>query len=159
MAPRPSEHGFTLLEMLVAVALWLTLGGALLVITQSILAQTQIMGDRRTAYRQLSHLTETWNAEATSALALFVPPQDILGVDNADGHELDFYSRDASRIGHFWAYRWDVSAKTLTRYAFAHPGDAPTSDPPLSGITAFHAVRRPASAIVRLFLAGYAPHD
>lgn len=160
MGPRAGERGFTLIEVVIAVALWIVLGGALLYLTQGLLAQTQTLAAQRSAYEQLTRLVDTFDAEATSSLAIFIPPADVLGNDNSDGHELDFYSRDAQRLGHFWAYRWDQPTSTLQRYTYAQPGaEASAGDPPLHGITAFQATRLPASTISRPFLAGYAARD
>jgi hypothetical protein len=160
MAPRPGERGFTLVEMLVATGIWIVLGGTLLYVTQGLLSDAKVVTAQQSAYTELTHLLEVWESEATSSLAIFVPSTDVLGFDNSDGHELDFYSRDAARQGHFWAYRWDADALTLQRYAYSVPGRPATpSDPPVTGITAFSAVRLAASTIARPFLAGYVPRD
>ncbi|MGH7662436.1 MAG: type II secretion system protein, partial [Vulcanimicrobiaceae bacterium] len=101
MAPRPGEQGFTLVEMLVATGVWIVLGGTLLYVTQGLLGDAKLVASQQSSYMQLTRLIETWEAEATSSLAIFVPSTDVLGTDNSDGHELDFYSRDAARAGHF----------------------------------------------------------
>jgi type II secretory pathway pseudopilin PulG len=158
--PRSDERAFTLVEVLAATALWTVLGGALLYVTQTLIAQTREIAAQQAAYVQLTHLTETWDAESSSALAIFIPPSDVLGDDNADGHELDFYSRDAARYGHFWAYRWDRASAALQRYTYAAPGaPAAQSDPPVLGITNFAAIRKLASTLRQPFLGGYAPRD
>lgn len=160
MARRPGEQGFTLVEMFVATGVWIVLGGTLLYVTQGLLSDAKLITSRQSAYVELAHLIETWEAEATSALAIFVPSKDVLGSDNTDGHELDFYSRDASREGHFWAYRWDARTQTLQRYTYRVPGTTATpSDPAVTGITAFTAVRKLASTVAQPFLAGYVPRD
>jgi len=160
MRPHPGERGFTLIEVVIAAGVAVALGAALLYLTRVMLWGSKVMAAQQAAYIQLTHLLETWDAESTSSLAIFVPVSDVLGGSNADGHELDFYSRDASRLGHFWAYRWDPSSSTLQRYTYATPGSVPTAtDPPLSGILAFQAVRKPASNLAPAFLAGYVAHD
>ena len=160
MGPRPGERGFTLVEVVIAAALWIVLGGALLYMTTGLFEQTRALTAQRAAYEQLTRLVDSLDAEATSSLAIFTPQADVLGADNSDGHELDFYSRDAQRMGHFWAYRWDATTATLQRYTYAHPGgEATASDPPLQGITAFHASRLPAGAISQPFLGGYVARD
>jgi type II secretory pathway pseudopilin PulG len=160
MAPRPGEQGFTLVEMLVATGVWIVLGGTLLYVAQGLISDAKLVASQQNAYVELTHLIDTWQAEATSALAVFVPTNDVLGSDNSDGHELDFYSRDAERRGHFWAYRWDARVHTLQRYTYSVPGTvASPSDPPLPGITAFSATKKLASTIVGPFLGGYVPRD
>lgn len=157
---RCGESAFTLIEVLAAVGICAVLGGALLYAMQGMMAAARQTASQQHAYVQLSHLIETWNAEASSALAIFVPSRDVLGTDNSDGHELDFYSRDASRAGHFWAYRWERSASTLQRYTYSVPGQTATaSDPALSGITAFSASRKAASSLGPAFANGYAARD
>ena len=143
-----------------ASALWVVLCGALLYVTQGLIAAARQMSAQQKAYMQLAHLIETWDAESSSALAIFVPPQDVHGSDNSDGHEVDFYSRDASGNGRFWAYGWQHAGATLQRYTYTVPGGSVSgSDPPITGITTFTATRRSASAIGAPFLGGYVPRD
>jgi type II secretory pathway pseudopilin PulG len=157
---RSDERGFTLVELLAASAIWIVICGALLYVVQTLLASARQIGDQQNAYIQLTHLTETWDAESSSAFAIFVPPGDVHGADNSDGHEVDFYSRDAAGAAHFWAYDWERTTSSLQRYTYATPGGAAVaSDPAIAGITAFSAVRRPASAIQEPFLGGYVPRD
>src|SRR5579863_7575180 len=158
--PRSSERGFTLIEVLVAAGIWIVLGGAFLFVMQGMLGAARAASTQQHAYVSLTQLIETLDAESSSALAIFVPPSDVLGTNNRDGHELDFYSRDALRYGHFWAYRWDRGASTLQRYTYSAPGSAATpSDPPLSGITSFTATRKLASSLGSAFANGYVTRD
>jgi len=158
--PRSSERGFTLVEVLAATGLWIVLGGTLLFVTQGLLGAARAGATQQRAYVALTQLIETLDAESSSALAIFVPPRDVLGTSNADGHELDFYSRDASRNGRFWAYRFDRTASTLQRYAYSAPGSAAmTSDPPLHGITSFAAIRKSVSSLSVPFANGYVTRD
>ncbi|MGA3038947.1 MAG: prepilin-type N-terminal cleavage/methylation domain-containing protein [Vulcanimicrobiaceae bacterium] len=158
--PRPGERGFTLIEVLVATGLWIVLGGTLLLVTQGSLGAARIAFTQQHAYIALTGLIETLDAESSSALAIFVPPRDVLGSNNGDGHEVDFYSRDAQRYGHFWAYLWNRRAGTLARYTYSTPGSPATpSDPPLSGVTAFSATRKLASSLGAAFANGYVTRD
>ncbi len=158
--PRSSERGFTLIEVLVAAGLWIVLGGTLLFVTHGLLSAARTAFAQQHAYVTLTQLIETLDAESSSALAIFVPPQDVLGANNRDGHELDFYSRDASRYGHFWAYRWNRTANTLQRYTYPAPGSAATpSDTPLGGVTSFAATRKLASSLGSAFANGYVARD
>jgi|SRR5579872_684121 len=158
--PRSSERGFTLIEVLVAAGLWIVLGGTLLLATQGLLAAARTALGQQHAYVTLTQLIETLDAESSSALAIFIPPNDVLGKNNRDGHELDFYSRDALRYGHFWAYHWDRATSTLQRYTYSTPGSAVTpSDPPLNGITSFAATRKLASTLGPAFANGYVARD
>lgn len=91
------------------------------------------------------HFIDRITAEAATAWAVYVPPRDVLGDDDADGHEVDFFSEDGAHRTYSWAYRYDASAKTLTRYAFA-AGAAPVAGESLR-LDAFHAQTIPASAV------------
>ncbi len=158
--PRSSERGFTLIEVLVAAGLWIVLGGTLLFVMQGLLGAARTAFAQQHAYVALTQLIETLDAESSSALAIFVPPSDVLGANNGDGHELDFYSRDALRYGHFWAYRWDHTTGTLQRYTYSTPGSPATpSDPPLGGVTGFTATRKLASSLGSAFAHGYVTRD
>ena len=158
--PRSCESGFTLVELLAAGAVWIVLCGALLYVAQTLLASARQISAQQNAYMQLTHLTETWDAESSSALAIFVPANDVRGAGNSDGHEVDFYSRDAEGNELFWAYNWQRTASTLQRYTYAAPGSPPVaSDPPANGITSFSAARRAASTLQEPFLGGYGPRD
>ena len=155
-----SERGFTLIELLVATAIWVGLTGTLLYATQTLLGGARQIASARADYRAVQRLVEQWDSEASSALAIFVPPRDVLGNANADGHEFDFYTRDAAHYGHFWAYRFDAAAQTIQRYTYAVPGEAATAaDPPVAGIVALRASRKAASGLNQPFLGGYTPKD
>ena len=52
----------------------------------------------------LTNLVDGTTRDAHSSIALFTPPRDVGNNDNSDGHEVDFYTRGAKGIGHFWAY-------------------------------------------------------
>jgi len=159
-SPRSSERGFTLLEIVVAAGLWIVLGGTLLFVAQALLGAARMAAAQQHAYVTLTQLIDSLDSESSSALAVFVPLRDVTGAANADGHELDFYSRDAARYGHFWAYRWDHATSTLQRYTYPAPGSsAAPSDPPLQGIVAFSATRTAASSLAPAFANGYVTSD
>ncbi len=91
-------------------------------------------------------LLERMRSEAASAWSISVPASDLDGQSNADGHEVDFTTQDATRRTYRWAYRYDASARSLTRFAVA-AGASPEPGAVLSGITAFSAKSYPATAI------------
>jgi len=158
--PRLSERGFTLIEVLVAAGLWVVLGGTLLVLLQGLLGAARTTAAQQRAYGTLTQLIDTLDAESSSALAIFVPPGDVVGTNNEDGHEIDFYSRDALRNGRFWAYRWDRTTSNLQRYTYSAPGTTASADgPPIAGITSFTATRKLASSLGAAFANGYVTRD
>ena len=158
--PRSGERGFTLVELLIATGIWVVLAGMLLFVTQGLFASARVMIEQRREYSQLSQLVETWEAESSSALAIFVPARDLLGNSNADGHEFDFYSRDAAHAGRFWAYRWDAATQTIQRYSYPSAGAPATpSGAPLERVQSLRALRKAASTLRAPFLNGYVPKD
>jgi len=148
-----SQRGFTLLETLVALAIALPLGFALLAIIGGGLRAASTSASVGANSDALASLGERLEAEAHSAAALFTAP-----------NELDFFTRDAGGAPHFWAYRYDAAAKTLTRYAYddlgpTGPVNLRTFGPRLTNVVAFGATRLPISQIAIPALAGYVARD
>ena len=128
--------------------IWLLVGMADRYAT-SAAAMNLTMNARNAAAR----LEERLSSEASSSWAVFVPQTDVLGFDDSDGHEVDFFSEDGSHRPYAWAYRFDAKTKTVTRYSYA-PGVGPQSGEtlgPFDGFTANEAdasnVASPASAL------------
>jgi prepilin-type N-terminal cleavage/methylation domain-containing protein len=148
-----SQRGFTLLETLIALAIALPLGFALLAVLGGGLRAASAAATSGADADALASLGERLEAEAHSAAALFSAP-----------NELDFFTRDASGTPHFWTYRYDAVAKTLTRYAYddlgpAGPVNLRAFGPRLTGVVAFGATRVPISQLAIPALAGYVPRD
>jgi len=135
-----SQRGATLLDVAVALAV-----GVLLLVTSLRAIAALRHAERVTAQaardrETLAALCERWRTEATGAWAIFVPPLDVLGTANGDGHEVDFFTEDARHRPIFWAYRYDAPTATLQRYAYGSPGGTPiVAGLPLARITAFSA--------------------
>lgn len=141
-----NERGFTLIEIVVAAAIGAMLLWGMLVLANRTAASAEALDARLYASAGVSHLLERMTSEAASALAVYVPPTDVLGESNSDGHEVDFYAQDASHRSYAWSYTYDAAAKALTRYAFA-PGVAPVAGERIASIDAFVASSVAASAI------------
>lgn len=133
-----SQRGFSLVEVAIASAIAFTIGAALVWLTHAtVLAATHL--DRRVSARStVDRLAERLSADSSSAWSVFVPPHDVLGNANADGHEVDFVSEDASHRSYWWAYDFDASATQVTVYAYA-PGTPPSAGDIFSDVTAFAA--------------------
>jgi len=135
---KTSERAFTLAEVLVGAAVAFFILWCLVVAVNRYAASAASLNQRLTAMNAMGRLTERLSSESASAWAVFVPPNDVLGQNNGDGHELDFFAEDGSHRPYAWAYRYDALAKTLTRYAYA-PGVAPQAGEIIGNFDAFVA--------------------
>ena len=143
-----TQRGFTLLEVMVALGAMTAVGFFLLTATTGVLHWSAMLAGRERAEATIAALSDRLEAEEDSAWAIFTPPTDVLGASNADGHEVDFFTRDAQSRAYFWAYRYDAAARSLQRYLYASPGATPIADgPPLSDITNFFAQTYPVTAL------------
>jgi prepilin-type N-terminal cleavage/methylation domain-containing protein len=135
---RHSQRGFTLLETVVAIAVVTVTGLFLVPAIAGAFHWNASLAARRSAQAAVASLADRLEAEEDSAWAIFTPPLDAYGSPNADGHELDFFLRDAQNRTHFWAYCYDKANRRIQRLLYGKPGDAPAPDgPPLAGIDDF----------------------
>jgi type II secretory pathway pseudopilin PulG len=141
------SRGFTLVEVVVALGISVVLGFFLLRATGSLLHWSSLQAQRNTEHASIAQLEDRWDAEERSAWAIFTPNADVNGASNADGHELDFFTRDAKSQSYFWAYNYDAAHHTLTRYLYGSPGGPPTAAQTYSGITKFYAHTYPVTAL------------
>ncbi len=142
-----AERGFTLLETLVAVAISVVIGYLLILAASSVLHWSAIQAQRDAEHAAIGELVDRWTAEEDSAWAIFTPPADVFGTANADGHEIDFFTRDGKNQSYFWAYDYDAQTHTLTRYIYNAPGATPVKDIAYTGITKFLAHTYPVTAL------------
>ena len=140
------ERAFTVVEVLFAAAIASFVIFGLVAIAARTSASAALLNDRLVAQRAASRLSERLASESGAAWAVFVPPTDVLGAGNADGHEVDFIAEDATRAPYAWAYRFDAAAKTLTRYAYA-PGEAAQAGEVVGKFDAFAATMHDASDV------------
>lgn len=140
-------RGFTLIEMLLAVAIAAVLGTFLLRSATAVLHWTLLESTRAAEHAQIGELVDRLQAEEDSAWAIFTPLRDVTGGPNADGHEVDFFTRDATNKTYFWAYTYDAAAQTLTRSLYGTPGGPVTTDVTYTGITGFFARTYPITAL------------
>lgn len=133
-----SQRGFSLAEITVASAIAFTIGALLVWLTHvTVLAAAHL--DRRLSARDtVDRLAERMMTDASSAWSVFVPVHDVLGDANADGHELDVVSEDASHRSYWWAYDFDARASHVTVYAYA-PGTPPSAGDVYPDVNAFSA--------------------
>lgn len=155
-----SQRGFSLAEIIIASAIAFSIGALLVWLTHAtVLAAAHL--DRRLSSRStVDRLAERMTTDASSAWSVFVPKRDVLGNANADGHELDFVSEDASHSSYWWAYDFDARASHVTVYAYA-PGTPPSAGDVYPDVNAFaaetHALRDladPSSDVYDVLFAG-----
>jgi len=161
---RANQRGFTLIEALFTAAGFVVLTVGLVMLFASFAqgaakqAAQHVAGDA--AWRTIASLER----DAQTAIAIFIPANDVLGNANADGHEVDFYTKDAARAPFFAAYRFDAGKLTITRYTYAQPGTPATPTGTPVAAAGFAATALLASALaqdpaVAPLLGGYTPQD
>ncbi|HKU69175.1 MAG TPA: hypothetical protein VJP85_15490 [Candidatus Baltobacteraceae bacterium] len=132
-------RGFSLLETVIAVAIAVLIGWLLVFVLAHLLRAGRLQSARDLEQRTIVQLSDAIATEEDDAWAIYVPPSDVLGKPNSDGHEVDFFTRDGKQQPYFWAYNYDASAQTVRRYRFASPGGAATLDVEYAGIVRFSA--------------------
>lgn len=136
-----------LLEILVAAGIALLLALLCATVSKSALSSFTHTGTRFRDAATLTRLSSLWYAEQDDAWAIFTPPADVNGKTNADGHEVDFYTRDESGTDRFWSYTFDAAAHTLTRYVYTALGASPTVDQTFTAVTSFRAQTYPLASL------------
>jgi len=161
---RARERGFSLIEVLITAAGFVVLTVGLVMLFGGFIAgaqkQASLHGAGDAAWRIVAQLER----DAQTSIAIFIPSTDVLGAANADGHEVDFYTKDATNAPIFAAYRFDASALTITRYTYTQPGSAAAASGTPTAATGLAAVTLLASGLasdptVSPLLAGYTPQD
>ncbi len=155
-ARRLRQRGAALLDLLIGAAAALVIFAFLVSLLHTLVLASASRHALMLARSQSDQLTERMRSEAASAWSISVPASDVNGDGNADGHEIDFGTEDATRARYSWCYFFNVNAQTVTRYTLA-PGASPQPGPVYSQITAFSAQAYPASAISQPSSALYDP--
>jgi hypothetical protein len=118
---RRGEYGFTAIEALVAIALFVALGFATLLVTRAFLGATAASATSTAGTLTLEAQIDEWRSEATTAFAVFIPAADVMGRPNLDGatpHEFDFYAKTDTAATMYWAYYYDAAAQTMQRFDY-----------------------------------------
>lgn len=142
---REREAGFTLIELLVGVGISLGVLITLSVIAAHLISAAASFDLLARGDDATGRLAERLQSESASAWAVFVPANDVNGLPNADGHELDFYAQDGAHRSYAWAYVYDRAMQRVTRYDTA--GTAPAAGDRYAPIAAFSAMPLLASAV------------
>jgi prepilin-type N-terminal cleavage/methylation domain-containing protein len=136
------QRGYTLVEILVATAIAFVIGSVALRLVHATAFAAAHADARLNARGAADRLGERLIADAASAWSVFVPPADVLGKSNADGHEIDFVSEDAAHREYWWAYGFDAATSRVTKYAYV-PGSPPAAGDTFDGITGLDARTHP----------------
>jgi prepilin-type N-terminal cleavage/methylation domain-containing protein len=148
------QRGFTILEVLVATALFVALGFATLGVIHTFLGAGASAAASEGGAATLDAETDDLRSEAATAFAVFVPATDVMGAPNggsATPHEVDFYAKTDTGAATYWAYYYDAAAQTLQRFDYDANGNRGEADrttgaidttaryPVLPGVTSFAA--------------------
>ena len=144
---RSRARGFTLVEVVVAAGIAVVLGWLLLHVLTQILVTSRLQAARDAEQSTVGKLVDDLTSEEDDAWAIYTPPSDVFGKSNADGHEVDFYTRDAQQRPYFWAYDYDSATRTLVRYRTGAIGGSPLQDVAFTGVTGFYAHTYPLTAL------------
>ena len=148
MKHRKYERGQTLAETLVGISLALTVIGGV-GFTVAHLGSTELHTIATTQSQTVSQqLAQSLDDEAKSALAIFIPSQDVNAVANpvppagsiaqrggtvaydpmvspvndcaTVSREIDFYYRDGQHVPHIVAYNFDCAHNKVVKYTYSH---------------------------------------
>jgi len=133
-----------LIEVLAAAAVAFVLTWLLVRLAGETIFAAGHLDARLTARSATDRLAERLESDAAGAWSIFVPAADVFGASNADAHELDFMTEDASHRTYWWAYGYAAATQCVTVYAYA-PGSSPTAGDTFQGITGFGAETHPVS--------------
>ncbi len=115
---RANERGFSLIEVTIAAAVFAIVMGIAFASIALLGAVARAATTAQAGADALDRQVESFRSEAATASAIFVPPFDLHGAPNADGHEVDFYSKGQENRDVFWRYVFDASSSTLRRYDY-----------------------------------------
>ena len=135
-----------LIEVLVAAAVAFVLVWLLVRLAGQTIFAAAHLDTRLNARSATDRLAERLESDAAGAWSIFVPANDVFGTSNADAHELDFVTEDASHRTYWWAYGYAPATERVTVYAYS-PGSAPVAGDAFDGITGFGAESHPVTDI------------
>ncbi len=150
------QKGFTLVEVTVGAAIAFFVIWLLVAMANRYVQTAARLNSKLSSQTSAARLVERWASESASAWAVFVPRADVLGRDNGDGHELDFFTEDGSHRTFAWAYLYDASTKTISRYAYA-PGIVAQPGETWGNVDSFVATSANADGVSDASSAAYDP--
>jgi prepilin-type N-terminal cleavage/methylation domain-containing protein len=94
-----AEEGFSLVEILVGIAIFAMLAGSIFFATTTFGRSLSQSAAVQAATTNASTLVDSLERDSRSSIAIFTPAVDVANHPNSDGHEVDFYARDARGSG------------------------------------------------------------
>jgi prepilin-type N-terminal cleavage/methylation domain-containing protein len=140
------QRGFSLLEVSIASAIAVVLAAQSIALVHTLVLGATASARRVRATSSASELQARLIASSALAWSVFVPRADVLGVANADGHEVDFVTQDVTRRSFWWAFTFDAVRRRVTQYAYS-PSGAVRAGATYGEIDAFHADAYPVSNV------------
>jgi type II secretory pathway pseudopilin PulG len=147
-----SQRGFTAVETLIALVLFVALGFVTLEIVRGFAGATVAGATTEGGTLTLEAQADAFRSDAATSFAVFVPTNDVMGAPNltsATPHEIDFYAKTDTGANAYWAYYYDATAQTLQRFDYDSTGKIGEADratgaidtgaryPVLPGVTGF----------------------
>jgi prepilin-type N-terminal cleavage/methylation domain-containing protein len=106
-----AEEGFSLVEILVGIAILAILAGSILFATTTFGRSLTQSAAAQAATTNASTLVDSLERDSRSSIAIFTPAVDVANHPNSDGHEVGFYARDArGSAGSFQSYCFKSSS-------------------------------------------------
>ncbi len=148
---RAAEAGFSLIEVLIATALFAALAAGAFEAVRELAAQSRHLAARHAGYAALERFTAQLRAEARTATAIWSASPSAGGAHD-DCVEIDFFTADAAGPA-FWSYRVfpnhapadPIPPDALVRLAARAP--LAPCDPAAGGAVVLVGVRAPVSAV------------
>jgi len=126
------ERGFTVVEALVAIGLFVALGFLTLSLLQALLRASAANATSAGGALTLEQQIDDFRSDAATAFAVFVPTNDVMhkpnGANGGTPHEVDFYTKTDTGATAFWAYYYDAAAQTLQRIDYDAAGNRGEAD-------------------------------
>ncbi len=144
-----NQRGFSIVELLVAVIAITLIGFAGLGVVKSLAAALNGGYASPHGASVIDLQAESMRGDATSAFAVFVPTNDVMGnpaTVKGLTHEVDFYSKTDDGKDVLWAYYYDPVKQTLQRYDYDSGGNVGKRDP-ATGVVDPHAAYAPLADI------------
>jgi type II secretory pathway pseudopilin PulG len=150
------QRAYALVELLVAAAIAFVAASLLIWLAHAAIFAAAHLDARANARSSADRLAERLLSDAAGAWSVFVPPDDVRGTGNADGHEIDFVTEDGAHREYWWAYDFDAASSSVTVYSYV-PGAPATAGDAFAGVESFAAQTHSVSDLANPASGAYDP--